>query len=372
MASLELREEIRHGRGTYFLQTSFLSKKKQIQSSFFRNGVLFDTDVYDFDQVPPADQLRALTKDLHNRNKKRFRFLLDVSDKIKNLADPVAHLRLAQALLKRNLYDEAVNEAELAIEKGAEDSAPHLVIGEAWFRIGDYDSAFQAIQKGIAISPDYPDLHNLMGKIYLKQKDCRMAVDSFKRAIELNLYYGEPYLNLVRAYLMNSIIKQDYELSRDMDEKFNANIKRAVQLNPFLDTGAVDEARGFFREKKLEEALEIMERLSEVFPGTVVDDIILELYLLLLHSGENLPEEEIERYLTEVAAILDQNPTYADAYNSIGILYTAKCKILMDKAAEAFRKALDINGEYAKAQKNQRLTENDRQGIFILLKALLD
>ncbi len=44
----------------------------------------------------------------------------------------------------------------------------------------------------------------------------------------------------------------------------------------------------------------------------------------------------------------------------------------MDKASEAFSKALEINNNYKKAQKNLRLAENDRQGIFILLKALLD
>jgi len=44
----------------------------------------------------------------------------------------------------------------------------------------------------------------------------------------------------------------------------------------------------------------------------------------------------------------------------------------MDKASEAFNKALEINSRYEKARKNLRLTENDRQGIFILLKALLD
>jgi hypothetical protein len=44
----------------------------------------------------------------------------------------------------------------------------------------------------------------------------------------------------------------------------------------------------------------------------------------------------------------------------------------MDMASKAFRKALEINASYHKAQKNLRLSENDRQGIFILLKALLD
>ena len=104
----------------------------------------------------------------------------------------------------------------------------------------------------------------------------------------------------------------------------------------------------------------------------MVDDIILELYLSLVQSGDEMEEGEIEKYLDKVSGILDRNPTFADAWNSLGLLYTAKCKIFMDKASEAFRKALEINNDYDKARKNLRLTENDRQGIFILLKALLD
>jgi len=125
-------------------------------------------------------------------------------------------------------------------------------------------------------------------------------------------------------------------------------------------------------EDRLEEALNLLEELKDSPSRATAEDVILELYLLLLQSAEKIPEDDIERYLDTMRQIIDQNPTFADAYNSLGILYTAKCKILMDKASQAFGKALEINPDYEKAQKNQRLTENDRQGVFILLKALLD
>ena len=130
--------------------------------------------------------------------------------------------------------------------------------------------------------------------------------------------------------------------------------------------------RALLKLERYEEALEVLENLDSSSSSNPADDILLELYLLLLKKEDRLPENEIEDYLKRIMKIIDQNPTYADAWNSMGILYTAKCKILMDKAGEAFAKALEINGDYAKAKKNQRLTENDRQGIFILLKALLD
>ncbi|MBN1163869.1 MAG: hypothetical protein JXB45_04775 [Candidatus Krumholzibacteriota bacterium] len=372
MDSFELREEIKWVGGSYFLQTSYLPNEKQVRSAFFKDGNIFDTVLQELEDEPSPAALRELTKEIHNHNRKKFQFLLDAGKKIKDMDDPVPHLKLAQAMARRNLHAEAIREAEKAIEKGIDDSRAYMVLGSSWYKLKDYKHAFEAIRKGIEISSDYPDLHNMMGQIYLKQNMCRMAVESFKRAIGLNLYFAQPYLNLVKAYILNTVIKQDYELSKNLSEKFNANVERSVQLNPFLDTESIRRARELFNEERLEEALAELNKIGEKSGRQVVDDVILELYLILLQSGKELPETEIEKYLVKIQEIIDQNPTFADAYNSLGILYTAKCKIFMDRAGEAFGKALEINNDYSKAKKNQRLTENDREGIFILLKALLD
>ena len=372
MDSFELREEIDHGGSRYFLQTSYVPKKRCIQSSFFKNGVLFDTLIQKVDDESTTSDLRGQTKDVHVLNKKKFHFLLDVREKVNKSRDPMPHLRLAQALYRRNLFMEAIQESELAIEKGDNDSQPYIIIGESLYKMGDYEKAFEAIRRGIEINPEYPDLHNLMGQIYLKKKMCREAIESFKRAIGLNLYYGEPYLNLVRAHLLNTVVKEDYELSREIESTFATNVEKASQLNPFIQGEILEKAKNLFRQRKYKETLELLDEIKEVSGRGGIEDIVLELYLMLLHGSEDLKESNIELYLERVEDIIEKNPTFADGYNSLGILYTAKCKILMDRASKAFSRALEINSNYRKAQKNLRLAENDRQGIFILLKALLD
>jgi tetratricopeptide (TPR) repeat protein len=371
LESFELREEIRHGGASYFLQTSYNPETGQIKSSFFRDGTVFDSVVRTVEESG-EEELRELTKEIHQRNKRIFRFILDARDNIGRSDDPNPHLRLAETLLRRNLFREAISEAETAVEKGAKDSRAWMVMGEAFFKLNELDMALDAIRKGIELSPDYPDLHNLIGKIFLLQGMCGMAVESFKKSISLNIYYGEPYLNLIRAYLTNTIIKQDYELSRGLEEKFTSNFEKAGQLNPNLKEGILDEVKESFAKEEYEKALELLDSIGSANPRSLVDDIILELYLMLIQSGDEIEEGDIEKYFEKVEEILDRNPNFADAWNSLGILYTAKCKIFMDKASVAFGKALDINQDYEKARKNLRLTENDRQGLFILLKALLD
>ena len=371
MDNFELREEIRHSGVNYFLQTSYNPDNGQIKSSFFRDGTVFDSVVKTVKETG-ADELREITKDIHQRNKRSFRFILDARDNIGKSDDPNPHLRLAETLLRRNLFREAIVEAETAVEKGAKDSRAWMITGEALYMLDELDMALDAIRKGIEINPDYPDLHNIIGKIFLRQNMCGMAVESFKKSISLNIYYGEPYLNMIRAYLTNTIIKQDYELSRGLEEKFSTNLEKAKQLNTNLREGLLDVVKDLFDKERYEEALKLLDGTGQTNPRSLVDDIILELYLILILSGDEIEEDDIEKYLEKVEEILDRNPTFADAWNSLGILYTAKCKIFMDKASEAFGKALEINQEYEKARKNLRLTENDRQGIFILLKALLD
>lgn len=372
MTGYELREEIDHGGRKYFLQTSLIPQKGVIQSSFFKNGALFDTVQTSIDGKANPDDLRRSTKDAHLENKQKFQLLLGASERIRSSDDPKPHLRVAQALFKRHLYAEAIQEAQRSIDKGNKDSMPSMLIGESYYEMGAYDKALKATRAGIDIAPEYPDAHNLLGKIYLKQNKCKLAIDCFTRAIGLNLYYGEPYLNLSRAFILNTIVKEDYELSRDLEAAFLSNLERAAQLDSGIAHGSIEEARKLFREKDYKGVFEALESIRQQPVRGGIDDIILDLYIMLISDAEEFREEEIEKYLDKVREIVDQNPTFADGYNSLGILYTAKCKIFMDRASEAFRKALEINSNYHKAKKNLRLSENDRQGIFILLKALLD
>jgi tetratricopeptide (TPR) repeat protein len=125
-------------------------------------------------------------------------------------------------------------------------------------------------------------------------------------------------------------------------------------------------------DEDFESALEILESVSIRDEKRDVDNTIVSLYITLLRSGTDMEEADIDRYLGIIEQLIDKNPNYPDLFNSLGILYVAKSKILMDRAGESFNRALEINREYEKAKRNIRLSDNERQGIFILLKALLD
>ncbi|MCD6380027.1 hypothetical protein J7M07_06255 [bacterium] len=370
--NFELREEINRGGEEYFLQTTFLPRDRSVITVFFKKGISFDSDTYQLKEEKSMDEAIELAKVIHNRNRDKFLLLLDVKEKISSSDKSSFHLKIANALFLRNLYHEAVDEAETAIKKGEKGAEPYKIVSESWYKIGEYSKAFKAVNEGLKIRIDYPDLHNLAGKIYYRRNECRRAVDSFKRAIELNYYYGAPYLNIVRTYIMNSIIKQDYELSHELEGDFDEYLDKVATLNPSLNGDKTDEVKELFSKGKYDEVLKLLDSVEEASDRIYIDKVISELYLIILQSDNNLDPVEIDKYLDAMKKIVDQNPNFADAYNSLGILYTAKCKMFMDKAGKAFEKAVMINKDYEKAKKNIRLTENERHGVFILLKALLD
>ncbi len=371
MQEFELREEIEVGGKKYFLQTAYNPDREVVESSFFRSGKLLDNVVKSIGDRP-ADQARDMAKKIHQENKKNFNFLLNARDLIKDSSDSKPHVKLAEALFRRSLLPEAVEEARLAIEKGNGDSKPYEIIGRAYYRMGDYENAYQSIRNGIEISPDYPDLFNILGLIYLKKSRCGDSIKNFKIAIELNQYYGEAYLNLASAYLLNSVVKEDYELSKDLDNNVLTNLEMVSRLMPAAGNRLLEEIKPLLEERSYQEAYERIQEQKKKERGNDISDVILNVYLMIIHRGEDLDENEIDRYMERVEGLIENNPTFADGYNSLGILYVAKCKILIDKASQAFKEAVEINRNYQEALKNLRLTENDKQGVFILLKALLD
>ena len=169
MESFELREEIDHNGRRYFIQTSYLHDQKCIRTSFYKNGALFDSSTHRVVDDLVHDDIRGLTKEVHTGSKEKFLFLLRARDKIKTIKNPTPHLKLARAFYRRNLLNEAVQEAELAIERGQRDSAPYTIIGGSFFKMGEYEKAYRSVKKGIEINPEYPDLHNLMGLVQLKK-----------------------------------------------------------------------------------------------------------------------------------------------------------------------------------------------------------
>jgi len=372
MDSYELRSEVLSSGAKYYIQSNLVSAQRAIVTSLFHEGDLLSKQSERYDNSLGKDDLRSLVRRLHDERKQRITSLLEIRQSLAKTADGRAHLRLGEAFFKQKLFKEAMAEIIRSIKLGSETSKAYSILGSCLLAVGDYDKALKSFQKGLELSPEYPDLHNELGENYLRLERCRDAVMSFEKALELNKYYQSAFLNLALALTLNVVLKQDYELSRDLKPKLLKTLKMNIQLKPSLDTEDFRAAMDAVENERYDAAYDKLHAIKQEQAKVAENDLSLELYLILKFRSHELTEDEINRSIERVKMELEANPGYADLQNDLGILYTAKCKLFIDKAHDAFSDALKLNMSYRKAEKNVKLAANDRQGIHFLLKALLD
>ena len=147
---------------------------------------------------------------------------------------------------------------------------------------------------------------------------------------------------------------------------------RVIQLKPSFDTPIFRQAVEEAKEKRYNAVYDTLSNIQDENRKLKTNNLSLDLYLILKFNSNTLTVEDIDRFIERTQRALLKNPNFADLQNDLGILYTANCKLFIDKANASFSEALKINRDFKKAEKNLRLSDNDRQGIHLLLKALLD
>lgn len=366
------RSEVISSGTKYYVQSSLMPAQRVVVTSLFHEGGLLTRQNVSYDGALTGEPLRALVRRLHDEYRVRLTSLLDLRERLKKDVDAKAHLRLGEALYRQRMYREAMAEVIRSIKLGLEDASAYSILGNCLLAIGDSEKAMRAFQKGLELAPGYADLHNDLGAAHLKLEHCREAAASFDRALECNRYFQAALLNLAIALSLNVVLKQDYDISRDLRNRMRRLLELNLQLKPQLDGDDFRAAMTALDAERYDLVYEKLSAIKRDLDTVASSDLSLELYLILKFRAEELSEEDIDALIERLKIALESNPGYADIQNDIGVLYAAKCKIFIDKAHESFRQALQTNPSFRKAEKNLKLSGNDRQGIHFLLKALLD
>jgi len=370
--SYDHRSEVLSSGTKYYVQSSLLPSQRLVVTSLFHEGSLLTRQNSSYDGTVNGEALRSLVRRLHDEYRVRLTSLLDLRERLKKDVDAKAHLRLGEALYRQRLYREAMAEVIRSIKLGLEDAGAYSILDNCLLALGDSEKAMRAFQKGLELAPGYADLHNDLGVAHLKLERCKEAAASFERALECNRYYQTALLNLAIALSQNVVLKQDYDLSKDLRQRLRRLLELNLQLKPQLEGDDFRAAMNALDTEHYELVYEKLTAIKRDLDTIASNDLSLELYLILKFRAEELSEEDIDALLERLKIALESNPGYADIQNDMGVLYAAKCKIFIDKAHESFRQALQMNPAFRKAEKNLKLSGNDRQGIHFLLKALLD
>ncbi len=142
--------------------------------------------------------------------------------------EPRVHALLAHLMLQGDFYDQAIAEATNAIEIDPDFSAAYLALGLAYDRRGGmWDQSVLVWHELAEVAPDLVTAHVQLGEAYAAAAFEEEALDSWKRALEIDPKEARATYNLAIASLKREgmalalpLFRQAGELDPSQDELF--------------------------------------------------------------------------------------------------------------------------------------------------------
>ena len=271
---------------------------------------------------------------------------------------------------------EAIAAAERALEIDPDDPLAMANLGYAHFIAGDYEAAWAVTAELLAGHPESAPGYNTLGQVLEAEGQIAEAIDTYRRAVELDPRYAEALLNLAQAYLR----ADEVEAAADA-------IGRALPLRPRSAAAHAIQARIHLREGSWSQAVAGFQRALDLHPGAAgARGELGYAYLMAgdLRRARAFTVEELERDpelewgwlnlgviafregdLTEAAKFyqraIDADPAYVDAYRNLG---HAKLALgLLDEAEAAYLRVMALGAESGLVR-NNLATLYYRRGAF--------
>lgn len=234
-----------------------LNEKFIPTSSFYSD---FAELLADFGEIDDAIKLyqKAIAK--NNKNTKAYLKLYEIYEL--EGKDKEANILIKQAY-KYNPKNEKIKKVFFYLNKEAEVKKDQLAL--SYLKNNDWAKAIKMYEQ---IEPKTAEIYNAIGNCnkYLKKYD--LAVENYKKALELEPDSSDIYYSLALAYLDQN----SPQLSQDMLEKsVNLNPKnvKAYKLLNYLKTRTINkylnEAYNFYEEKNYQKALEVIDAAQKKY-----------------------------------------------------------------------------------------------------------
>jgi tetratricopeptide (TPR) repeat protein len=182
------------------------------------------------------DQLKAL----HSQGKLEDALSLALALKADFPNSAVLHNILGVAQSQLELFNEAIESYQHAINLKPDFAAAFNNLGNAFREKGEFDKAFECFNQALEIKPNFAEAHNNLGNVFKSKGSLNKAIPSYRRAIELKPKYQEAHYNLGFALkeigdFDNSVIcyKNSLALKPDHAEAYN-NLLRACLLKNYI------------------------------------------------------------------------------------------------------------------------------------------
>ena len=275
-------------------------------------------------------------------------------EKINHKSAPKEVVNALLTLYHQGKFDDVLSRSSQLIKEYPHTFVLHNIIGAIYFEKGHKEIAIEYFRKVIELRPHHPHAYNNLGATLIDIGKYQEAKSNLKKAIELQPDYAEAYNNL------GNVCKEI--------EEYNEAIlvyEKAVELNPQYYEAYNNLGVALGKNEQYKEAIEAYNKAILLKPD--FSEAFNNMGIALKEQGKL--EEAIEIY----NKTLSLKPDYADAYYNIGVAFQDQGKL--EEAIEAFNKALSINSDDAEIYNNMGivLAEMDKleEAIEVYNKALL-
>lgn len=373
MEALEIKSEVKAGNKLFHIQSFFDEDAFVIKSKIINDEVLVlekEAPVADSDDEAVKNQLSLL----HREMMTEIELLYYIADKVRAINHPSSNNKLGIVFLKRNLFEDAIEQFQLAIEKQPDFLEAINNLGLAYLLTRNYADAISTFTRGIGLNKEFADLYNNLGYCYYELTQYKSAIEMFEKALELNPDYAEAQFNSGQTYLkilLDEVSDEGLPGEDELLQKGQEHLMVAAEILPPSNIKYFDSVNECLANGDLAEAFEYLDVLKNNISNRFEVDFENEFYLKFMFGGKGKDDKFITEYTEALQKTIEKYPNYADLRNNLGIVYLIQCRNLFLKALDEFRKALKLNSNFKRAEKNLKLAENDGKGFLILLRAIL-
>ncbi len=209
-------------------------------------------------------------------------------------------LQKAKQLTDAGRHQEAIEMYNAYLTKDPSGNpAVYYYLGKSLFESGDDDAAERAFKKGLDLKADMKGAHFYLGNVYLRQDRPAEAAAEYEKEVLLTPDSDSVYFNLGQAYA-----------KADQDDKALSAYEKSITLNPSRSEGYMLMAAIYEKRKDTAKAEEMYQKVIAIDPKNAA----ISFYNIGAHAwNENRSKEAAQAFRKAV----ELDPNYAVAHREL-------------------------------------------------------
>ncbi len=168
MDNFGLHDKIEIDNREFHVHTGTLIENRKVISEVFEKGMFLISRDYPIslrNEIKNVDYdfLNNITEEFHQSVIDELEALYHIEGKLERYRHPKSHYYLGVLFLKRNLYEEAIRQFQIAIDQDNNFTKAMLGLGVGFLKSREYDAALETFEKAREMNEKYPDFINYHG-----------------------------------------------------------------------------------------------------------------------------------------------------------------------------------------------------------------